>query len=426
MKKLRLVVSVLLITLLAGSLFAKGAQESSATAKTVKIGWLAPLTGIAAENGQQVTWAAEMIIDLINEKHPDVNMLLAADAGLPNLNGAKVELVKADTKGDTTIAVSEAKRLISEQGCVAITGQLTSSMSKAIAVVTEQYEVPLVTAGSAVTLTDGSLDYSWLFRFNLTDDTYIDDSFRLMDLANEEGTEIKTVAFLSEDSEFGANIVTVELAKAKEFGYKVVQNMTYAGNSVSLSSEVIKLKASNPDAIMVAGYSTDIILLIKTMKDQNWFPKMLIGQRGGFVTADFFAALEGDTEYVYSTGGWAPDLDKDSIKSLQEIYPKYSKGIPFNEGMSKDAVDVLLIAACINQAGSTNTAEIAKALRNPQFDMDQIFMPWSSIRMDEYNQNIDATGVVMQVQNGKYVTVYPKESRNAVAIYNAPNWSSRK
>lgn len=426
MKILRLVVSVLLITLLAGSLFAKGTQESSVTAKTVKIGWLAPLTGIAAENGQQVTWAAEMIIDLINEKHPDVNMLLAADAGLPNLNGAKVELVKADTKGDTTIAVSEAKRLISEQGCVAITGQLTSSMSKAIAVVTEQYEVPLVTAGSAVTLTDGSLDYSWLFRFNLTDDTYIDDSFRLMDLANEEGTEIKTVAFLSEDSEFGANIVTVELAKAKEFGYKVVQNMTYAGNSVSLSSEVIKLKASNPDAIMVAGYSTDIILLIKTMKDQNWFPKMLIGQRGGFVTADFFAALEGDTEYVYSTGGWAPDLDKDSIKSLQEIYPKYSKGIPFNEGMSKDAVDVLLIAACINQAGSTNTAEIAKALRNPQFDMDQIFMPWSSIRMDEYNQNIDATGVVMQVQNGKYVTVYPKESRNAVAIYNAPNWSSRK
>ena len=104
-----------------------------------------------------------MIVDLINEEHADVNMLLAADAGLPNLNGAKVELVTADTKGDTTIAVSEAKRLISEQGCVAITGQLSSSMSKAIAVITEQYEVPLVTAGSAVTLTDGSLEYDWLY-----------------------------------------------------------------------------------------------------------------------------------------------------------------------------------------------------------------------------------------------------------------------
>lgn len=426
MKLLRLVLSVLLITLLAGSLFANGSQESATTAqKTIKIGWLAPLTGIAAENGQQVTWAAEMIVDLINNQHADVNMLLASDAGLPNLNGAKIELVKADTKGDTTIAVSEAKRLISEQNCVAITGQLTSSMSKAIAVVTEQYEIPLVTAGSAVTLTDGSLDYSWLFRFNLTDATYIDDSFRLMNLANEEGTEIKTVAFLSEDSEFGANIVGVELSKAKQYGYKVVQNMTYAANSVSLSSEVIKLKASNPDAVMVAGYSTDVILLIKTMKDQNWFPKMLIGQRGGFVTADFFAALEGDTEYIYSTGGWAPDLDKDSIKSLQELYPTYSKGIPFNEGMSKDAVDVLLIAACINQAGSTDANELAKALKNPQLDLSKVFMPWGSIKMDQYNQNVDATGVVMQVQKGKYVTVYPKNSRNAVAIYDAPDWSAR-
>ncbi|NCB26897.1 MAG: ABC transporter substrate-binding protein, partial [Bacteroidia bacterium] len=72
MKVLRLVVSVLLITLLAGSLFANGTQESATATKTIKIGWLAPLTGIAAENGQQVTWAAEMIVDLINEQHADV------------------------------------------------------------------------------------------------------------------------------------------------------------------------------------------------------------------------------------------------------------------------------------------------------------------------------------------------------------------
>ena len=78
--------------------------------EVIKIGWLAPLTGTAAENGQQVTWAAEMIVDLINEEHADVNMLLAADAGLPNLDGAKIELVEADTKGDTTVATSEARR----------------------------------------------------------------------------------------------------------------------------------------------------------------------------------------------------------------------------------------------------------------------------------------------------------------------------
>ena len=408
-----------------GSLMVVGMTAVAHAEDVIKIGWLAPLTGTAAENGQQVTWAAEMIVDLINEEHADVNMLLAADAGLPNLDGAKIELVEADTKGDTTVATSEARRLISEEGCVALTGQLTSGMSKAISVITEQYEVPLVTAGSAVTLTDGSEDYEWLFRYNLTDNTYIDDSFKLMGEANEAGTEIKTVAFLSEDSEFGANIVTVEEALADEYGYEVVENMTYAANSTSLSSEVIKLKEANPDCLMVAGYATDVILLINTMSDQDWFPKMLIGQRGGFVTADFFSALGDKTEYIFSTGGWAEDIQKDCIQSLEEIYPEYSKGIAFNEGMSKDCADVLLIASCINQAGSTDPEALAEALKAPDADCTQIFMPWTAIEMNEYNQNTAATGVIMQVQDGSYKTVYPEEVKTVDAVFEAPTWSAR-
>ena len=180
---LKKAISVVMIGTMIGTLAAGTATTTTYAADTIKIGWLAPLTGTAAENGQQVTWAAEMIVDLINEEHGDINMLLAADAGLPNLDGAQIQLVEADTKGDTTVATSEARRLISEEGCVALTGQLTSGMSKAISVITEQYEVPLVTAGSAVTLTDGSEDYDWLFRYNLTDDTYIDDSYKLMDEA---------------------------------------------------------------------------------------------------------------------------------------------------------------------------------------------------------------------------------------------------
>lgn len=396
------------------------------SAETIKIGWLAPLSGTGAENGQQVTWAAEMIVDLVNEEHPEVNMLLAADAGLPNLGGAKIELVIADTKGDTTVATSEAKRLVSEEGCVALTGQLTSGMSKAISVITEQYEIPLVTAGSAVTLTDGSEDYEWLIRYNLTDATYIDDSYKLMNQAVEAGADIKTVAFLSEDSEFGANIVTVEEPKAAEYGYEIVENITYAANSTSLSAEVLKLKEANPDVLMVAGYATDVILLFNTMADLDWYPKMLIGQRGGFATADFFSALGDKTEYVFNTGGWASDLDIECIKQIQELYPSYSDGIPFNEGMSKDAADVLMIAYALNQAGTTEANALREALQKPEIeDYSQIFMPWPSITMNEFNQNLDAAGVVSQVQDGKYVTVYPAEVASAEAIYEAPTWSAR-
>lgn len=401
-------------------------EAPAAEGETIKIGWLAPLSGTGAENGQQVTWAAEMIVDLVNKDYADVNMLLAPGEGLPNLGGAKLELVIADTKGDTTVATSEAKRLVSEEGCVALTGQLTSGMSKAISVITEQYEIPLVTAGSAVTLTDGSEDYEWLIRYNLTDATYIDDSYKLMDMAVEAGADIKTVAFLSEDSEFGANIVTVEEPKAAEYGYEIVENITYAANSTSLSSEVLKLKEANPDVLMVAGYATDVILLFNTMADLDWYPKMLIGQRGGFATDDFFTALGDKTEYVFNTGGWASDLDIECIQQIADIYPSFSDGIPFNEGMAKDAADVLMIAVALNQAGTTEAHALREALQKPEIeDYSQIFMPWPSITMNEYNQNLDAAGVVTQVQNGKYVTVYPAGVASADAVFEAPTWSAR-
>ena len=93
--------------------------------------------------------------------------------------------------------------------------------------------------------------------------------------------------------------------------------------------------------------------------------------------------------------------------------------------MSKDCADVLLIAYCINQAGSTDSAALAEALKAPDADCAQIFMPWTSIEMNENNQNTAATGVVMQVQGGEYKTVYPEDVKTVDAIFEAPTWSER-
>ena len=95
---------------------------AEASAEVIKVGFLTPLTGQNATYGGQVLQAARMITDIINEPNPNLHLALAKDAGLPNLNGAKIELVVADHKGDPAVAVAEAKRLITEAGVVAVTG----------------------------------------------------------------------------------------------------------------------------------------------------------------------------------------------------------------------------------------------------------------------------------------------------------------
>src|SRR6202521_6030506 len=74
-------------------------------AETVKIGILWPLTGNAAAPGQASKAAAEIAAEIVNNKHPELgNLPLAASEGLPNLGGARLELVFVDHQGNPSLA----------------------------------------------------------------------------------------------------------------------------------------------------------------------------------------------------------------------------------------------------------------------------------------------------------------------------------
>jgi branched-chain amino acid transport system substrate-binding protein len=308
---------LMLCSLLFAGLSSAGAQN------VIKIGFLTPLSGSNANYGRQCLQGGQMMADLVNDDYPLSQVQLGPGKGLPNLGGARIQLIVADHKSDPEIAVAEAKRLIAEEHVVAITGQFTSAITKAVAVVTEQYKIPLLTAGSAVTLTDGTTDLSWYFRFGLNDATYIKDTFAFVDGLNKtKSANLKTVAFMSEDTEFGANIVKQEVKFAAEYGMKVVANIIYPSNSTNLTSEALKIKAANPDVLVMASYTSDGILFLNTIKEQNWTPRMLIGQRGGFVQQDFLDAMGKDADYICTTGGWSSDLNIAASREVAALYPK--------------------------------------------------------------------------------------------------------
>ncbi|GHT86031.1 branched-chain amino acid ABC transporter substrate-binding protein [Bacteroidia bacterium] len=399
-------------------------QSEEAAPEVIKIGFLTPLTGASAALGQQVEWAANMIVDLVNEEHPESSMELAKGAGLPNLNGAKLQLVVADHKSDATTAVAEAKRLITEEHVVAITGEFTSALIKAVAVVTEQYEIPLLAAGSAVTLTDGSTPLHWFFRFGVNDATYIKDTFDFLTMLNEtQNAEIKTVAFLSEDSEFGANIVIQELKYAEEGGFTVAENISYPASSTNLTAEVLKIKAADPDVLIMASFVSDALLFINTCKEQNYTPKLIVGQRGGFIQPDYLEAMGEGNNYICTTGSWSSDLNSAVTQELVKLYPeKYSNGVALSDGHVKDIACLLFVAMAINQAGTTDSAAVQSALRDLDFDINTLIIPWNDITMNEFGQNTSANGIVAQWIDGKYRTVYPADVASEKAVYPMPTW----
>jgi len=93
--------------LTAGVMASETEADSAAASDTVKLGLM------IAKNGQSLSsdeWEvlADIFEDVINNKHEDLSLPFAADEGLPNLGGAKVEFVTGE-QNDTQTAVPVAE-----------------------------------------------------------------------------------------------------------------------------------------------------------------------------------------------------------------------------------------------------------------------------------------------------------------------------
>ena len=121
----------------------------SAQQKVIKIGAVYPLSGNIASTGLDCKRGVDLAVDIINGKYgKDLNLPMAKSGGLPNLGGAKLEIVYADTKGDPKNGMSEAERLVTQEKVSAIIGAYQSSVTKTASQATERLKVPYVCSDS--------------------------------------------------------------------------------------------------------------------------------------------------------------------------------------------------------------------------------------------------------------------------------------
>ena len=394
--------------------------------ETVKIGLMVSLTGFGVQAGEECQALAHVFEEIINNEHPELNLPLAAEAGLPGLGGAKVEFVIGD-QSSTDIAQAEAERLITEEGIIGICGNFSSATTKTAMVAAEKYGVPLISEGTSMTLTEAG--YEYFCRTFPGDDKFIEDTFTYLDTLNaENGADIRTVCLVSEDSEFGTNIAKIEQATAEAHGYEIVENISYSKDATNVTSEVIRIAAADADVVMMSSYATDALLFMRTYKEQNYFPKMLFGQRGGFMASDFTLNLGNDSDYVLTTSRWNSDMDNDATRQITELFMEaYPKADTLMGDTLAGVWDGVIIACAANQAGSTDGDAIRAQLAEG-VDLGEGNDPFAlqGYKYEAENgQNEFGTAIVVQYMNSALCTVYPFEVASADVVYPSLGWAER-
>ncbi len=417
------IVIVVVVGLLAAAVLLR--QRGGGEVTEIKVGVILPLSGKLAETGADLRDGIEFAVDQINSQ-----------GGVKACGGVPITVVWGDSAGKPETGASEAERLITQEKVVALVGAYQSAVTKTASEVAERYHVPFVNPDStSPALTQRG--YKWFFRVTPHDAMFAAQQVEFVNWLNQKfGNQIKTVAIIHEDSEWGSKVAEAWQQAFTQAGYQVVKVVKYhAATVTSLDSEVAALKAANPDLLLVAAYVQDAILLVRTMKAQNFAPKAVLAQDAGFITPSYKEQVGADGWYIFSREVFNWDLlEKISrLKEVNDAYKaKYGKDLNGNSARDYTGMWVLYYAleeACKKAKPSDLDAfrsALRDALANLNIPGDKLIMPWRGVKFDANGQNTLGQGIVVQMmEDGKYYTVYPEEFATKEPVFPMPPWTER-
>jgi branched-chain amino acid transport system substrate-binding protein len=400
---------------------------AAAQPREVVIGVIYPMSGPAAQAGVDNKPVFEIAADIANGVVDLPFPFYQRLRGLPGLKGARVRLVFSDHQGKPDIGQAEAERLITQEKVHALVGSWHSAVTATASQVAERHGIPFLNPeSSSPGLTQRG--FKWFFRTSPHDGHFTQvmfDFFR--DFQKKRGITIKTLGLTYEDTLFGVDSGKVQKELARKYGYEVVVDIQYRSRATSLVSEVQRLKAANPDVWMPTSYQTDAILFVRTAKELDYNPKMIMAQNAGHISPDFVAQVGRDAEGTMSRAPFSTDLvDKRPVaRALNTLY-KQRAGKDLYDFPARAFTGMMTLLDAINRAGSTDPEAIRKALVATNIPGDQLIMTWDHVRFDETGQNTGVRGIIVQLQGGSYHTVYPFEVATRDVLYPIPKWSERK
>ena len=346
MKKSRVLSMVLAAALLTVPLAGCG-NTPGGSGDEIVIGGLAPLTGSVAQYGVAVDNAVKMAVDDINDKG--------------GLLGKRIKYISYDEKGDPTEATNAYTRLVDQDKIVALIGDVTSAPCEAVAQQAARDKLPMITPS-------GTSEAITTYGENVFRACFIDPyQGQLMASYASKKLNAKTAAILFDNGDpYSSGIADAFEAAAKALGMTITNKEGYASKSTDFNSQLTKIKAGNPDVLLLPVYYNDVVLIAKQAKDQGLTATLLGADGWDGVAAQLDAASADVVKNAYFCSQYSASSSDPALQNFLKTYKeKYNEEPNMFAVLGYDAMQIM--AAAIQKAGTTNSAAVIKALRETNY-----------------------------------------------------------
>ena len=231
----------------------------------------------------------------------------AASLGIPEKNtislmpqtigGQKVNYIVLDDASDTTTAVANTRKLITENKVDIVLGSSTSPNSLAMIDVVAEAQTPMISiAASARIVEPVDAKRKWVFK------TPQNDIMMSLAIAGHMASAgVKTVGFIGFADAYGEGWYQEFSKIAGIKGLTIVANERYARTDTSVTGQALKIAAAKPDAVLIAGSGTPAVLPQRALKERGYAGRYY--QTHGVANNDFLRVGGKDVEGTFLPSG---------------------------------------------------------------------------------------------------------------------------
>lgn len=289
--------------------FAASAQtDPGITDKTIKIGMFSPLSGNAMAYGFDVVNAAKMYYDKVNKEG--------------GIYGRKIEVVLEDSRCNANDLLAAVKKLTEQDKVFALNGGSCSGPVVGAREYVERARIPYVMLNASG---DGALYPPSKYIFGAFSISQRAVGGSMVQFASEH-LKAKKIGYINHDDAYGGwNLEAAEF-QAKKVGAKLeVQSIN--PNITDVTAPMLKIRASNPDALIITTYARPVSLLVKKAHELGWTKPIIIAVNG---TADLKQLVEnvGSKDAFKNVYLQEVMLDAPGGAKLKWVYDMYKSYYP--------------------------------------------------------------------------------------------------
>lgn len=368
MKKLFVLLSLV-------ALFIIGCNKNNSTRddNVIKIGVIGALTGNVAQYGNSTINGFKLKVDEINENG--------------GINGRKIELIIADSKGDAQESINIFKKMVSQDKIDLLFGEITSGPSVAISTLAQEAKIPMITPTG--TVFDITLGKDYVFRTTYTDP--YQGTILAKYIIDKGYKDITVLTNTANDYAVGLSESFIE--NAKKAGLNIIEEK-YNNDDRDFRALLTKVKSYNSEIVFIPDYYNIIGLILTQAKEVGLDTQFVGGDGWDGVQTDFATVAEGG----FFSSQFAPNDPSEIVQNfISSFRKKYNEDPIIFSALGYDT-GIIIEEALKNVSDLSNKQEIRDAINN----VKNLELVTGSLVFDE-NRNPQKVVTFVEIKDGKVV-----------------------